>query len=72
MKKKIEYKNQFINYKEISTIKLNVYTSVYKKIHKERIKEDMMEDLCETEVTDIEFQPEIIKFNKEKYAILSL
>ena len=72
MKKKIEYKNQFINYKEISPIKLNVCTSVYKKIHKERIKEDMMEDLCETEVTDIEFQPEIIKFNKEKYAIMSL
>ena len=76
----LEYKNQFINYKEISPIKLNVYTSVYKgqiqnksnliyvaikKIHKERIKEDMMDDLCETEVTDIEFQPEIIKFNKE-------
>jgi len=76
----LEYNNQSINYKEISPIKDNVYTSVYKgqiqnisnpiyvaikKIHKERIKEDMMEDLCEIEITEKEFLPEIIKFNKE-------
>ena len=76
----LEYNNQSINYKEISPIKNNVYTSVYKgqiqnisnpiyvaikKIHKERIKEDMMDELLEIEITEKEFLPEIIKFNKE-------
>ena len=60
------------------TIKDNIYTSVYKaqlksnkeivavkKIFKDRLKEEMKIKLMKEEITDEDFKPEIIKFNKE-------
>ena len=74
---RLDYDNYYRDYTETKLIKNNIYTSVYeatlkngekvaiKKINKDRLKEDMIEDLCEEEITEEDFKPEIIKFNKE-------
>ena len=64
------------NYKIIETIKENVFSSVFKaeyrngfvaikKIYKDKIKEEMKFNLCKEEITEEEFKPELLKFNKE-------
>ena len=74
---RLDYDNYFRDYTETKLIKNNIYTSVYeatlkngekvaiKKINKDRLKEEMIEDLYEEEITEEDFKPEIIKFNKE-------
>ena len=67
------------NYEIVETIKENVFTSVFKakmkirndefvaikKIYKDKIKEEMKFSLCKEEITEEDFKPEIVKFNKE-------
>ena len=69
-----------INYEIIETIKDNIFASVYKvklvnkndgdkyyavkKIFKDKIKKEMKLSKCK-EITEEDFKPEIIKFNKE-------
>ena len=74
---RLDCDNSYKEYKIIKIIKNNTYTSVheaklknddkfaFKKINKEKLKEDMIEDLCEEEITEEDFKPEIIKFNKK-------
>ena len=74
----IDHTKAKLDFEIKETIKDNIYTSVYKaqlksnneivavkKIFKDKLKEKMKYDLIKEEITDEDFKPEIIKFNKE-------
>ena len=74
----INQTKEYLDFDIKETIKDNIYTSVYKaqlkpnkeivavkKIFKDRLKEEMKINLMKEEITDEDFKPEIIKFNKE-------
>ena len=77
----LDSSKNFKDFKIISLIKDNVYSSVYKakiesdeypnkfvavkKIKKEQLKEDIKENKCIDEITEEDFKNEISKFNRE-------
>ena len=76
--KNISQSKENLDFDIIKPIKENIYTSVYKaqlksnkeivavkKIFKNKVKDEMKFDLMKDEITDEDFKPEIIKFNKE-------
>ena len=61
-KAKMKYKNQRQN---ILNSQNNSILVAIKKIYKDKIKKEMKFSMCKEEITEEDFKPEIIKFNKE-------
>ena len=72
----LEYKEKYDNIEIIEKIKEKIYTCVYKakyngklvavkKIKKEQLKDDIKDSKCVIDLTEQDFQEEIVKFNRE-------